>query len=58
MGKMIESNSPRTLSMESGLTFPYNFAEAFVELPNGHIFKGIGKFLKKIDVPKLPKDQT
>lgn len=58
MKKMIESNSPRSLTMESGLTFPYNFAQAFVELTNGHIFKGIGLFMKKIDVPKLPKEQS
>lgn len=57
MKKMIESNSPRTLTMETGQSFPYNFAQAFVELTNGHIFKGIGLFMKKIDVPKLPKDQ-
>ena len=56
--KMIESNSPRSLSMEVGQTFPYNFAQAFVELANGHILKGIGLFLKKIDVPKLPKDEV
>ena len=55
--KMLESNSPRTLTMEAGQTFPYNFAQAFVELANGHIIKGIGLFLKKIDVPKLPKDE-
>ena len=58
MKKMIESNSPRSLTMESGLTFPYNFAQAFVELTNGHIVKGIGLFMKKIDVPKLPKEQS
>ena len=58
MKKMIESNSPRSLTMESGLTFPYNFAQAFVELTNGHFFKGIGLFMKKIDVPKLPKEQS
>ena len=58
MRKMIESNSPRSLSMVGGESFPYNFALAFVELTNGHIGKGVGLFLKKIDVPKLPKDQS
>ncbi len=57
MRKMLESNSPRSLTMETGITFPYNFAQAFVELTNGHIIKGLGYFLKKIEVPKLPKDQ-
>ena len=57
MRKMLESNSPRSLTMETGITFPYNFAQAFVELTNGHIIKGLGYFMKKIEVPKLPKDQ-
>ena len=57
MRKMLESNSPRSLTMETGITFPYNFALAFVELTNGHIIKGLGYFLKKTEVPKLPKDQ-
>ena len=57
MRRMLESNSPRTLTMESGQTFPYNYAQAFVELTNGHLFKGIRLFLKKINVPKLPKDK-
>lgn len=55
--KMLQSNSPRTLTMEAGEIFPYNYAQAFVELANGHLMKGLGLFLKKIDVPKLPKDQ-
>ena len=57
MRRMLESNSPRTLTMESGQTFPYNYAQAFVELTNGHLCKGIRLFLKKINVPKLPKDK-
>jgi hypothetical protein len=57
MRKMLESNSPRSLTMETGITFPYNFAQAFVELTNGHIIKGLGYFMKKTEVPKLPKDQ-
>ena len=57
MRKMLESNSPRSMTMETGITFPYNFAQAFVELTNGHIIKGLGYFMKKTEVPKLPKDQ-
>lgn len=57
MRTMLENNSPRTLSMESGTIVPYNYAQAFVELTNGHILKGIGLFFKKIKVPPLPKDQ-
>ena len=56
--KMLESNSPRTLSMEAGKKIPYNYAQAFVELTNGHYLKGLGLFLKKIEVPKLPKEQN
>ena len=43
--------------MCAGDQMPYNFAEGFVELTNGHVFKGIGCFLEKIKVPKLPKDE-
>lgn len=57
MRKMIETNSPRFMTMASGKTIPYNMAQAFVELTNGHILKGIGLLLKKIDVPVLPKDE-
>ncbi len=55
--KMLQSNSPRSLSMEAGQSFPYNYAQAFVEIANGHLFKGIGLFFRKIKVPKLPKDE-
>ena len=56
MKRVMDSNSPRSLSMCAGNRMPYNFAEGFAELTNGHIFKGFRCFLKKIDVPKLPKD--
>ncbi len=55
--KVIENNSPRSLSMSAGSKLPYNFAQGFVELTNGHFFRGIACFLKRIKVPKLPKDQ-
>ena len=57
MQRILESNSARSLSMCAGNRMPYNYAEGFVELTNGHVFKGIGCFLKKIKVPKLPKDE-
>jgi len=56
MKRVMDSNSPRSLSMCAGNRMPYNFAEGFAELTNGPIFKGFRCFLKKIDVPKLPKD--
>jgi len=55
--KAIEGNSLRSLTMTAGRSFPYHYAQGAMELANGHIFKGIGYFLKKIKVPKLPKDE-
>ena len=53
---IIVSNSLRSMSMTAGENMPYNFAQGFVELTNGHIFKGIKKFMTKIKVPALPKE--
>ena len=58
MRRILESNSPRTLSMSAGKSMPYNFAQAFVELANGHVLRGIGCFMKPIRVPKLPKEEA
>lgn len=55
--RILESNSPRSMAMSAGKSMPYNFAQGFVELTNGHLFKGARCFLKKIKVPALPKDQ-
>ena len=55
--RIMDTNSPRSLSMCGGTRMPYNFAEGFVELANGHLIKGIGCFMKKIKVPKLPKEE-
>lgn len=57
MKRIMDSNSPRSLSMCAGNQMPYNFAQGFAELTNGHLFKGIRCFMKKIDVPKLPKEE-
>ncbi len=54
--RILESNSPRTLSMSAGKSFPYHFAEGFVELTNGRLLRGARCFLTKIKVPKLPKE--
>ena len=43
--------------MCAGRQMPYNFAQGFAELTNRHLFKGIRCFIKKIDVPKLPKEE-
>ncbi len=55
--RILESNSLRSMSMTAGKSFPYNFAQGFVELTNGHLLKGAACFLKKIKVPKLPKEE-
>ena len=57
MKRILESNSVITMSMSAGTNCPYNFAQGFVELANGHLFKGIQCFCTKIQVPKLPKEE-
>ena len=54
--RVLESNSPRSMSMTAGSAFPYNYAQGFVELTNRHLVKGAACFLKKIKAPKLPKE--
>lgn len=56
--RILESNSPRSMTMTAGKSMPYNFAQGFVELTNGHLIKGAACFLKKIKVPKLPKEEN
>ena len=56
--RILESNSPRSMSMTAGKSMPYNFAQGFVELTNGHLLKGARCFMTKIDVPKLPKEKN
>ena len=56
--RILESNSPRSMSMTAGKSMPYNFAQGFVELANGHLLRGARCFMKKIDVPKLPKEEN
>ncbi|MBP5230195.1 MAG: glycoside hydrolase family 3 C-terminal domain-containing protein, partial [Clostridia bacterium] len=55
--RILESNSPRSMSMTAGSSLPYNFAQGFVELTNGHLIKGAKCFLSNIQVPKLPKEE-
>ena len=56
--RILESNSPRSMSMTAGKSMPYNYAQGFVELTNGHLFRGLRCFMKKIKVPKLPKEEA
>lgn len=55
--RILESNSIITMSMSAGTNCPYNFAQGFVSLANGHLIKGIKCFCTKIKVPKLPKEK-
>ena len=56
--RILESNSPRSMSMTAGKSMPYNFAQGFVELANGHLLKGALCFMRRIKVPKLPKEEN
>ncbi len=58
MKRIMDSNSPRSLSMCAGKQMPFNIAQGFAELTNGHLFKGIRCFMTKIKVPKLPKEES
>lgn len=55
--RILESNSLRSMSMTSGKSLPYNFAQGFMELTNGHLIKGAKCFVISIKVPKLPKEE-
>ena len=44
--RIFDTNCMRTLSMSAGRSFPFNIAEGFVELGNGHVLRGI-KAMKK-----------
>lgn len=55
--RILESNSIITMSMSAGTSCPYNFAQGFVNMANGHLIKGIKCFCTKIKVPNLPKDK-
>ena len=56
--RIMESNSSRSLSMSAGGRFPFNLAEGITDIANGHLFKGLGRIMTKIDVPKLPKEES
>lgn len=55
--RVLESNSVRTMSMTGGKNLPYNFAQGFVDLTNGHILRAVRDFAVPIRVPKLPKEE-
>ena len=58
MRRVLDSNSIISMSMCAGSSCPYNTAQAFVELANGHIFKGLKALMTPIRAPKLPKEEA
>lgn len=56
--RILESNSIITMTMSAGRSFPYNFAMAFVDFANWHIFRGIRDICSSIKAPALPKDEN
>ena len=55
--RILESNSLTSMTMCAGSSCPYNFAQGFMHLANGHLWKGIKCFCTNIQVPKLPKEK-
>ncbi|MBQ8160388.1 MAG: glycoside hydrolase family 3 C-terminal domain-containing protein [Clostridia bacterium] len=55
--RILESNSLRSMSMSAGKSFPWNFAEGFMHLSNGHLLRGVKAFLSPIKAPRLPKEE-
>ncbi len=56
--RVLESNSPRCMSMSAGQSLPWNVARGMVEMANGHPLRGIRCFLSPVKVPPLPKEEA
>lgn len=54
---MFDSNSLRSLSVSSSGMFPYQVAQGFAEIANGHVLRGIARMCRKYRAPKLPGKQ-
>ena len=54
--RILDSNSMISMSMSAGKSFPYNFAEGFVNLANGKLIKGAMCFCKAVKAPMLPRE--
>ena len=55
--RILESNSLLSMSTSAGRSFPYNVAQGFAELANGHLFRGLRRFCTGIGAPALPKEK-
>jgi hypothetical protein len=49
---MIEMNTLNGMTMGSGGMMPYHIACGFVEIANGHLFRGIGRMLRPVKLPE------
>lgn len=50
--RMIEMNTLNGMTMGSGGMMPYHIACGFVEIANGHLFRGIGRMLRPVKLPE------
>ncbi len=48
--RIFDTNCMRTLSMSAGRSFPFNIAEGFVKLGNGHVIRGIKAMCKSYKI--------
>ena len=48
--RIFDTNCVRTLSLSAGKSMPWNIAEGFVQLGNGHFFRGIAAMCKSYKI--------
>ena len=48
--RIFDTNCMRTLSLSAGKSMPWNIAEGFVQLGNGHFFRGIAAMCKSYKI--------
>ena len=58
MRLILENSTLCSMTMAASTHMPYHYAQAFMHFGNGHFFKGLACFFKKIKVPKLPKEKN
>lgn len=53
--RIFDTNCVRTLSLSAGKSMPWNIAEGFVQLGNGHFFRGIAAMCKSYKIKGADK---
>ena len=53
--RIFDTNCVRTLSLSAGKSMPWNIAECFVQLGNGHFFRGIAAMCKSYKIKGADK---